>query len=166
MKSLIIYFSHIGENWVNGSLKNTKKGNTQIVAEKIQKLTNADIFKVEEKDPYPYDYKECCNVAKEEFNNNKRPEIKNTLTDISKYDTIYIGSPIWWGHIAMPLFTQLEKLDFTGKTVKFYTTHEGSRLGSCPKDIEKLCKGAKIEDGLPIQGSLAENCDEKLKEWI
>lgn len=166
MKSLIIYFSHTGENWMEDGIRNIDKGNTEIVAEKIKELTDADLFKVVPVKEYPYNYKECCDVAKQELNDDKRPQLVNMLSNIDEYDNIYIGSPIWWGHLPMPLFTQLEKLNFNGKTVKFYITHEGSKLGSCPKDIENLCHGANIKPGLAIQGCTVENCDSKLKAWL
>lgn len=165
-KSIIIYFSHTGENWMADGIKNIEKGNTEIVAEKIQKITNADIFKVEPKNKYPYGYYECCDVAKEELKNNARPELVNYLNSIDNYEVVYIGSPIWWGHIAMPMFTELEKLNFEGKIVKLFITHEGSGLGDCPKDIEKLCVGADIQKGLAIRGSNASNSDSELENWI
>lgn len=165
-KSLIIYFSHTGENWMKNGIENIEKGNTEIVAEKIKKITNADIFKVEPVNKYPYNYHECCDVAKKELTENARPKIVNYLDKIDEYEVIYIGSPIWWGHIAMPMFTALERLNFEGKIVKLFITHEGSGLGDCPKDIEKLCKGADIRKGIAIRGSNANEADELVEDWI
>lgn len=165
-KSIVIYFSHTGENWMADGLQNIEKRNTEIVAEKIQKLVNADIFEVQPKNAYPHGYYECCDVAKKELNQNARPELIKYLDNIDNYETIYIGSPIWWGHIAMPLFTQLEKLNFKGKIVKLFIAHEGSGLGNCPQDIEKLCKGAEIRKSLAIRGCTAQNSDNELEKWI
>lgn len=166
MKDLIIYYSHIGENWVDGGLKIIDKGNTEIVAEKLANLTGADLFKVEEVNPYPVGYYDCCNVAKDELNRNFRPEIKQKLDTIENYNTIYVCTPIWWNHMPMPMFTLLEGLNFNGKSVKFIVTHEGSALGDIPSDIEKLCDGATINPGLAIKGSTAMECDDKLSSWI
>lgn len=165
-KSLVIYFSHTGENYMSDGIRNIDKGNTEIVAELIKEITGADLFKVEPLNKYPYNYRECCDVAKKELNEDARPELINYLDNIENYDTIYIESPIWWGHIAMPMFTQLEKLNFKDKTVKLFITHEGSRLGDCPKDIEKLCKDANIQKGLAIRGSNAKNSKDELEKWI
>lgn len=166
MKSLVIYFSHTGENYINGEIRNIEKGNTEIVAELIQELTGADLFKVESVKDYPYNYKECCNVAKEELELNARPELKQYLDNIDSYDTIYIGYPIWWGTCPVALFTQLEKLDFKGKIVKPFSTHEGSSLGTSMNDIKRYCFGAEVKEGLAIFGSNASNCKSKLEEWI
>ena len=66
----------------------------------------------------------------------------------------------------MSMFTQLEKLDFTGKIIKVFTTHEGSGLGNVVSDVRKICKGATILDSIAIQGSLVYESKEKVKEWI
>ena len=66
----------------------------------------------------------------------------------------------------MPLWTQLEKLDFSGKTIKPFVTHEGSGFGKSLKDLKKLCPGAKIEGGLSIQGSFVSTSKEKVKHWV
>lgn len=76
MKSLVIYFSHTGENYMRDGIRNIDKGNTKIVAELINEITNAELFEVEPVISYPYNYKECCDKAKEELNSNIRPQIK------------------------------------------------------------------------------------------
>ena len=164
MSSLVIYFSRSGENYFGGELKNIEKGNTEVIAEYIKELDNADLFKVEPAVEYPEDYMKC--IAKKEQQDDVRPEIKETLDNIDAYDTIYIGYPNWWGTLPMPMFTQLEQLDFTGKTVKPFVTHEGSGFGSSLKDIEKLCKGAEIKNGLSIPGANVENAKSTVEAWI
>ena len=166
MSSLVIYFSRSGENYFGGELKNIEKGNTEVIAEYIQELDGADLFKVEPANEYPEDYMECIDVAKKEQQKDARPEIKDTLTDISGYDTIYIGFPNWWGTLPMPMFTQLEQLDFAGKVVKPFVTHEGSGFGSSLKDISKLCGGAEIKNGLSIPGANVYDVKDTVASWI
>ena len=166
MTSLVIYFSRNGENYFGGELKYIEKGNTEVIAEYIQELDGADLFKVEPVNEYPSDYMKCIDVAKKEQQQNARPEIKETLTDISQYDTVYIGFPNWWGTLPMPMFTQLEQLDFTGKTVKAFVTHEGSGFGSSQKDLDKLCDGAEFKKGLSIPGANVASAKDMVKSWI
>ena len=166
MSSLIIYFSRNGENYFGGNLKNIEKGNTEVIADYIKEFTGADVFKVEELNQYPASYEECIEVAKKEQKDNARPEIKETLSDISAYDTIYIGFPNWWGTMPMPMFTQLEQLDFKGKTIKAFVTHEGSGFGTSLKDLKKLCKNSDIKPGLSIPGGNVYDVKEKVKHWI
>lgn len=162
-KSLVIYFSRADENYAVG---NIEKGNTEVIAEYIIDITGADLFKVEPAKPYSKNYKECCDEALEEKRQNARPELKNYLEDISDYEVIYIGSPIYWGTMPMSMFTQLEKLDFTGKTIKVFTTHEGSGLGTVVSDVKKICKGANVLDSLAIQGSTVYGAKSKVENWI
>ena len=166
MSNLVIYFSRSGENYFGGNLKNIEKGNTEVIAEYIQNFCDAELFKVEALNDYPYDYMECIDIAKKEMENDERPQIKESLSDISAYDTIFIGFPNWWGTLPMPMFTQLEQLDFTGKVVKPFVTHEGSGFGSSLKDLDKLCKGAEIKKGLSIPGANVYDSENIVKSWI
>lgn len=162
MKSIIIYFSRADENYGVGVVD---KGNTEIVAEYIKNITDADMFKVERKIPYAKDYDTCCEEAKMEQQNNERPELLNYLDDINQYDIVFIGCPVYWGTMPQTMFTLLEKLDFNGKIVKPFTTHEGSVLGNVVKDLEGICQGAIIKNGLAIRGMDAKNAFDKVERW-
>jgi flavodoxin len=162
-KSLVIYFSRAGENYAVG---NIDKGNTEVIAEYIQEITDADLFKVETIKEYSENYKICCDEALAEKNQSARPELKKYLDNINEYEVIYIGYPNWWGTMPMPMFTQLEKLDFTGKIIKPFCTHEGSGLGSSESDIKRICKEAKIMSGLAIQGCTVHGAKNKVENWI
>ena len=161
MKSLIIYFSRADENYAVGYID---KGNTEIVAEYVKELTGADMFKIEPMIPYAKDYRTCIEEAKERIGN---APIKNYLNDISAYEVIYIMSPIYWGTYAPEVETALQKLDFTGKTIRIITTHEGSGLASVPNDVKRICKGSNVlDDALAIKGSDAKNSKQKIENWI
>ena len=160
-KSLIIYFSRADENYAVGYID---KGNTEYIAEFVQELTGADMFKVEPAVPYAAEYNTCIEEAKKRIGN---APIKEKLTDISAYDTVYIMSPIYWGTYAPEVETALEGLDFSGKTVRVVSTHEGSGLASMPSDVKKMCKGANVDmNGLAIKGSQAKNSKQKVTEWV
>lgn len=161
MKALIIYFSRADENYAVGYID---KGNTEIVAEFVQELTGADMFKVEPAVPYAADYKTCIEEAKQRIGN---APIKEKLADITAYDTIFIMSPIYWGTYAPEVETALTGLDFSGKTVRVISTHEGSGLGSIVDDVKKMCKGANVDGkGLAIVGSKAGSSKNKVAEWL
>lgn len=164
-KSIIIYFSRADENYFGGSLKYIEKGNTEIVAEYIQDLTGADMFKVEPLVPYSKDYMECIEEAKIRTNNHDAP-IKEEVPDISSYDVIYVGAPVYWGGMPEELITALDGLDYTGKTIRPFTTHEGSGLSGVPGQLRKICKGAEVLDGLAISGSHVKDSKSKVESWI
>lgn len=160
-KSLIIYFSRADENYAVGYIE---KGNTEIVAEFVQELTGADMFKVEPAVPYAKDYITCIKEAKQRIG--KAP-IKAKPADISAYDTIFIMSPIYWGTYAPEMETALKDLDFTGKTVRVISTHEGSGLAGMVTGVKKVCKGATVDTkGLAIVGSQAKAAKSKLEKWL
>ena len=161
MKSLIIYFSRADENYAVGYID---KGNTEIVAEFVQELTGADMFKVEPEVPYAKDYNTCIKEAKQRIGN---APVKTKLTDISAYDTIFIMSPIYWGTYAPEVETVLEGLDFSGKKVRVICTHEGSGLSGMPSDVKKMCKGASVDlNGLAIIGSKVKDSRKTVEGWL
>ncbi len=163
-KSLIIYFSRADENYFDGEMKYIDKGNTEVVAEYVKELTNADMFKVEPLTPYAKDYNTCINEAKERVGN---APIKEKISDISEYDVIYIMTPIYWGTYAPEMETALKDLDFTGKTIRIITTHEGSGLANVLSDVKRICKGANVlDDALAIKGSSVNNAKSTIDSWI
>ena len=160
-KRLIIYFSRADENYAVGYID---KGNTEIIAEFVQELTGADMFKVEPLVPYAKDYSTCIQEAKKRIGN---APIKEKLSDISAYDTVFVMSPIYWGTYAPEVETALDGLDFTGKTVRVISTHEGSGLASMVSDVKRICPGANVmKNGLAIRGSQAKNSKAKVAEWL
>ena len=122
MSNLIVYYSRKGENYCNGSIKNLKKGNTEIVAEFIQKAVGGDIVDIVPVKAYNNNYYKCIEEAKAELNSNARPEIKADVENIDKYDTVYLGYPNWWGTCPTCVFTFLERFDFSGKKIVPFCT--------------------------------------------
>ena len=160
-KSLIIYFSRADENYSVGYIE---KGNTEVVAEYLQEITHADMFKVEPLVPYASDYRTCIEEAKMRIGN---APIREYLNDISNYEVIYIMSPIYWGTYAPEMETLLKTLDFNGKIIRVITTHEGSGLGNVVSDVKRICRGANVlDDAIAILGSQAKNSKSIIESWI
>jgi len=167
-KTLVIYFSRTGEQYEVGVID---KGNTAIVAEMISETIGADLFEVKaEEGHYPMTYSELTDVAKKEQNENARPSYVGELPDLSGYDTIFIGAPVWWGDWPMILYTVFENNDFANKTLIPFSTHEGSGLSGFDKKLANAIKDVKIEKGLAIRGSDAQNKKEDVRkdveEWL
>ena len=142
-----------------------KKGNTEIVAEFIQKAIGGDLFEVETVKPYAEDYYACIDEAQKELRANARPEIKSYPENLQSYDVIFVGFPNWWGTMPMAMFTLLEKYDLTGKKIIPFCTNEGSGMGSSERDLKKLCKGANVVKGLPVHGAEAAQSEKTVAEW-
>ena len=164
-KNLIIYYSRKGQNYVNGSVVNLKKGNTEICAEFIQNAVGGDLFEIETVKSYSADYMTCTREAQEEARAGERPELKHYLNTVADYDNIFVCGPCWWGTFPCAVFTQLEKLDWTGKNVFALMTHEGSGLGHCERDLKKICTGATIGKGLAVHGAEAARSENTVAAW-
>ncbi len=165
-KNLIAYYSRAGNNYLGGHIVDLEEGNTQVIAGKIRKLAGGDLFRIEPVKSYPDDYDEVVELAKDELGKNARPELKSTVRNIHDYDTIFLGYPIWWGVMPMPVLTFLESLDFSGKTIIPFCTHEGSGFGMSERYIRQSCPGAKILSGLAIRGEKRDQADAEIGKWL
>ena len=163
-KALVVFFSHAGDNYAVG---NIKVGNTKIVADYISKFTGADQFEIV---THKYDgmaYKPLCDLAKEEQQNGELPPYEGDV-DLSKYDTVFIGGPVWWGTYPQVMFTFFKKHanDLKGKTVIPFTTHEGSGLAHCVEDVKKAFPGANVQKGFSIYGHEVRTEKAKVEKWV
>lgn len=166
MKILIAYFSRRGQNYGNGGLVNLAKGNTEIVAESVQKLVGGDIFRIETVKEYPADYEKTTQLAQVELKEQARPQLKNYLDDICDYTTVFLGYPNWWGTMPMAVCSLLERHDFGDKTILPFCTNEGSGLGHSEGDIRKLCPKARVLRGLSLRGSTVKESSAVIESWI
>ena len=165
-KILIAYYSRKGQNYVNGTIKNLAKGNTEIIAEMIQKIVGGELFEIDTVKNYPVDYTECTEVAKVELRQKARPKLKNYLESLDAYDKIFLGYPIWWSIPPMAVSTFLEHYDFSGKKFFPFATHEGSGLGGSVNYIKKICPKAEVFDGLAIHGAEANQAFAQVERWV
>ncbi len=163
--TLVAYFSRAGENYNVGTVE---RGNTALIADYISENIECDVFEIIPEVSYPTDYKKTTEIATEEKNSNARPAFKSEIENFEKYDTVYIGYPIWWGSMPMIMYTFLEAYDMTGKTVIPFSTNEGSGWGSSKSELNTLCAGADIKSGLSMRGSQAreEGAKDKVAEWL
>ena len=150
-KTLVVYFSRADENYNVGTVE---VGNTELLAKEIIAKTGADEFKIEPKDKYPAVYQEAIERATEERKAGARPEYIGDV-DISSYDTIFFGYPIWWGDMPMIAYNFLEKHTFNGQNLYPFCTHEGSGESGTFMTVGNLAVGAMRQEGLAIEGKLA-----------
>lgn len=162
-KALIIFFSHAGENYAVG---NIEVGNTKVVADFIKDYTHADQFEVVAEKSYDMPYNDLIKVAKEEQNKGEKPAFKGSVDNMSDYDVVFVGTPIWWGTFPQVMFTFFDKYDLNGKTIIPFTTHEGSGLGSVVNDLKKIYPNAKYEKALAIKGTDARTSKERVEKWL
>jgi Flavodoxins len=152
-KTLVAYFS--------------ASGVTAKVAKNLAKAADADLYEIRPKTPYTAaDLNWIDKQARstiEMHNKSFRPELLDHDANISKYDVVYVGFPIWWYVAPTIINTFLESYDFSGKTIVLFATSGGSGFGNTVKELEKSCEGAKIIEGRILKSTQSEN---DLKEWI
>lgn len=145
-------------------------GNGQQMARWISEETGGDLFRIVPSEPYGEDFDSCADRAKDELDQEIRPELSEHIdTDVmAKYDVIYIGFPVWWYDLPMPVWTFLEEYDLSGKTVIPFFSHNGSSNGANSLDrVSELAKGAEVLSGqaLSLRGSSVKNSEKEVKDW-
>lgn len=143
-----------------------KYGNTEYVAKIIQETVGGDLFRIEAVREYTHDHDALTDYAADEKARNERPELKNHLDDISKYDTVILGYPNWWADLPMPVYTFLEEYDFGAKTIIPFVTHGGSGFSGTRKTISELQPGAFVSDNsLNLSRNDILGNEEEIREW-
>lgn len=125
---LIAYYSH--------------SGNTKAVAEQIHAKFGGDLFEIQLATPYPDNEQDVIEVMQRQKEENIKPGLSNKVGDMSKYDIVFIGSPIWFGTASLPVFSFVESYDFSGKTIIPFYTCGGGGEGTYVEDIKAICNGA------------------------
>ena len=135
MSKAIVYYSY--------------SNNTKQIVDEILKTIKADVYEIKPKIPFPEDYETL--VAQEE-NKDKDEiiEIEDLNLKLKDYDTIILGTPVWWYTMASPVRAFLNKYDLTGKTLIPFATNGGG-IGSTFEDIKRFAKGATIKNEMDIK---------------
>ena len=164
-KVLVVFFSHPGDNYAVG---NVKVGNTKKIADLIAEKTGADLFEIVAEKSYDMAYTPLTELAKKEQQNGELPAFKGGVKNISQYKTIFIGGPVWWGTYPQVMFTFFKQYDLNGMTLIPFTTHEGSGLGSCIRDVKKAYPQATVKEGLAIRGADAQSgsATKRVEKWL
>lgn len=165
-RQLIAYYSRRGQNLVGGELRNLDVGNTELAAEMLRVLTRADIFRIEPVQEYSPDFCRCIDQARQDLLRGVRLELKQWPENWDEYDTIYLGYPNHWNTLPVAVFSFLEKLDFTGKTVYPFCVYEWEGLGRSVDDLRRACPTARIGPSLLLRGEDIRQELYALVDWV
>ena len=146
-------------------------GNGQQMATWIAEETGGELFRIVPTESYGEDYNACADRARSELDNKIRPELSAHIeADImAQYDVIYIGFPVWWYDLPMPVWTFLEEYDLSGKTIIPFFSHNGSSNGANSVNrVLELASGATVltDDVLSVRGSDVLDSESEVKEWV
>ena len=154
-KTLVVYYS--------------ASGNTKDVAEKIAKITEADLFEIEPVEPYTDDDLDWTDddsrVSREHDDESLRDVelVSTTVDNWDSYDTVYIGYPIWWGIAAWQVDNFVKENDFTGKTVIPFCTAATSGIGDSGNLLEEMTGTGDWKEGERFHGGASES---HISSWI
>ena len=174
-KSIVIYFSHPVPESVDATSgasmvykDNKLYGSVQYMAEVIQTETDSDIHRITVAgNHYPGTYQALADAANKEKADGVHPALTSTLENLGDYDTIFLGTPIWWYTLPMTVFSFLDQYDLSGKRVIPFTAHEGSGLGGAPATIKAEEPGATVEtNGFSARGNQVTSQDSAIKDWL
>lgn len=141
-------------------------GNMQYMAMTIQEAIGGELFRIETKEKYPLEHETLVNQAKEEQNEEVRPELATHIENVEQYDMIFLGYPNWWGDMPQPLYTFLEEYDFSGKTIIPFNSHGGSGFSNTIEEIKKLQPNATVkDDGLSISRNDVADSEQEITDW-
>ena len=124
---------------------------TKVVAEEISKRLGADIEEIVPVEPYGTDFQATIARSSQERESGKLPEIKPLASDISSYDVIFLGYPVWFGTYALPIGTLLDNVDFSGKKVVPFCTFGSGGLDTSTRDLKAKLAGAEVLPGYGVR---------------
>lgn len=156
MKTLLVYYS--------------QKGNTKQIVDLLKKKVKADTFDTVTDRVYDDDDWKASDQALAEIQSGQLPELVHAIPDLTKYDTVIIGGPVWGQSLSNPIRKFLEEADLSGKKVTGFWTfwdHDEYYSKTMKEELEK--KNATYIEGLPMPRSLtgnSERLNEAINQWL
>ncbi|MDO4293336.1 MAG: flavodoxin [Eubacteriales bacterium] len=179
-KALVAYFAYsenmgdtsgmtvdaISSASLNRSTTNTE-GNLQVMAKVIEEGTGADVFHIRMTEPYVPDYSTMQPVAIEQLENEDWPALQEQVGNLSDYDVIYLGTPVWDGSLPPAMHTFFAENDLNGKTIVPFGINLGSGFGRIPDEIEELAPGATVMEGFTVNATTTnDEVETEFRAWL
>ena len=151
-KALVIYYS--------------QSNTTRTVAQEIQKQLNCDITEIECVEPYTGDFGQTIQRWQKEQQEGTLPEVKPLAKNISDYDVIFLGYPIWGGSYAPPVASLLKTTDFGGKKLVPFCTFGSGGLNTSVAALQQNAQNAQIQDGYGIRQARIANAPTEVEQFL
>lgn len=172
-KILVAYFS---EPLPDGTDANTSasrlvvngkvSGNVEYLAQLIQQNTGADMVRIQTSTPYPANYETLAAQANQERQNCVHPELATEIKNFDDYDVVFVGYPIWWYQMPMPMYSFFDKYDFKGKTLIPFSSHGGSGWSGSLDVIKNLEPEATMVTGFSVSRTQTASSSDNVRSWL
>lgn len=141
-------------------------GTTESVANKIANAIEVTTFKIEPKIPYTEEdlnYSSDCRANREQNDPTSRPEIASKISDISSYDTLILGYPIWWGKAPKIIYTFLESYNFSNYAIYPFCTSGSSLISGSETDLHTIASNSTWKNGKRFTSNVT---NEEINNWL
>lgn len=173
---LVAYFSRYGNTDYGSGVDaatsasivvrdNQRQGTTELIARMIADQTGGDLHLIETADIYPTDFDAVVSQNHRESADGVRPALVSSV-DVSGYDVIFIGYPVWASTTPTPVLSFLEGLGLSGKTVVPFCTHDGYGAGNSYFAVSEASKGAAVKQGLAVEAADAASSERTVVNWL
>lgn len=172
-KILVAYFS---EPLPDGTDANTSasrlvvngkvSGNVEYLAQLIQQNTGADMVRIQTSTPYPANYESLAAQANQERQNGVHPQLSTDIKNFADYDVVFVGYPIWWYQMPMPMYSFFDKYDFKGKTLIPFSSHGGSGWSGSLDVIKNLEPEATMVTGFSVSRTQTASSSDNVRSWL
>lgn len=151
-KALVVYFSHTG--------------NTRTIAGYIHKTVKSDLVEIKTVETYTDDYDTLLEQIRKEVASEYCPPLTTKIENISSYDVVFIGYPIWVETAAPPIRTFLTIHDLTGKTVVPFCTSGTSSAEASYRLVRSFCPKSTVLDGIQIRRGTYDTAYDRVMAWL
>ena len=138
-KVLVLYYS--------------QTSNTKAIAEEIAARLGADMEEIVSTEPYDGDFQATIDRCMKDRQTGTLPRIQPLTADLSAYDVIFLGYPVWFGTYAPPIAALLNEIDLSGKKVVPFCSFGSGGLDSSIKDLKAKCPDAEILPGYGVRAA-------------
>jgi len=144
----------------------TRTGNTAVIARQIRRALDADLFEIRPAEAYPEDYEETVAQATHERESGVEPPLATLVPNMERYETVFLGFPIWGMTAPSVIRSFLSKHDLSGKTLVPFITHGGYGLGQSLSVIAEQSPQAQLLEGFSLEADQERRTLEQVTSWL
>ena len=144
----------------------TRSGNTRVIACTLQRSLGADLFEIRPAPPYPEDYERHVAQAARERDSGFEPALAARIDNLTAYDELFLGFPIWGETAPPPIRSFLKAHDLRAKTLRPFITHGGYGVGTSLAVLASYAAGARIEEPFVMEADQERRTLNQVRGWL